>query len=82
MSEGKSVRSRRVGSARGVCGVARLGRGVQPRPAPRALHPLPLPANAAHAEYSDRLLIDTDYSSRRTHRAEQTAMAGAVGRRC
>ena len=26
------------------------------RPAPRALHPLPLPANAAHAEYSDRLL--------------------------
>src|SRR6266404_4501130 len=25
------------------------------RPAPRALHPLPLPANAAHAEYSDRL---------------------------
>jgi len=29
---------------------------VPPRPAPRALHPLPLPANAAHAEYSDRLL--------------------------
>src|ERR1019366_5823485 len=27
------------------------------RPAPRALHPLPLPANAAHAEYSDRLLV-------------------------
>src|SRR5882724_6539339 len=29
---------------------------VPPRAAPRALHPLPLPANAAHAEYSDRLL--------------------------
>src|SRR6202043_25351 len=28
MSEGKSVRSLRVGSARGVCGVARLGRGI------------------------------------------------------
>ncbi len=28
MSEGKSVRSRRVGPARGVCGVARLGRGT------------------------------------------------------
>ena len=28
MIEGKSVRSRRVGSARGVCGVARLGRGI------------------------------------------------------
>ena len=28
MNEGKSVRSRRVGSARGVCGVARLGRGI------------------------------------------------------
>ena len=28
MSEGKSVRSVRVGSARGVCGVARLGRGI------------------------------------------------------
>src|SRR5450755_1815603 len=27
-----------------------------PRPAPRALHPLPRQANAAHAEYSDRLL--------------------------
>src|SRR5260370_36535703 len=27
-NEGKSVRSRRVGSARGVCGVARLGRGI------------------------------------------------------
>ncbi len=26
-----------------------------PPTAPRALHPLPLPANAAHAEYSDRL---------------------------
>jgi hypothetical protein len=28
MNEGKSVRSRRVGSARGVCGVARLARGI------------------------------------------------------
>src|SRR5882762_9281656 len=28
-----------------------------PRPAPRALHPLPRAANAAHAEYSDRLLM-------------------------
>ncbi len=28
MTEGKSVRSRWVGSARGVCGVARLGRGA------------------------------------------------------
>jgi hypothetical protein len=28
----------------------------QPRPAPRALHPLPYRANAAHVEYSDRLL--------------------------
>jgi len=28
MSEGKSVRSQGVGSARGVCGVARLGRGI------------------------------------------------------
>src|SRR6202051_2038946 len=28
MSEGKSVRSLRVGSARGVCGVARLWRGI------------------------------------------------------
>jgi hypothetical protein len=28
MSEGKSVRSRRVGSGMGVCGVARLGRGI------------------------------------------------------
>ena len=27
-NEGKSVRSRRVGSGRGVCGVARLGRGI------------------------------------------------------
>jgi hypothetical protein len=27
MNEGKSVRSRRVGSERGVCGVARLVRG-------------------------------------------------------
>src|ERR1700686_3798360 len=27
-NEGKSVRSLRVGSARGVCGVARLGRGI------------------------------------------------------
>src|SRR5208283_6067794 len=30
----------------------------QPRPAPRALHPPPCRANAAHAEYSDRLLLD------------------------
>src|SRR5258708_26490183 len=29
---------------------------VPPRAAPRALHPLPLLANAAHAEFSDRLL--------------------------
>ncbi len=29
MNEGKSVRSRRVGSARGVCGVAQLGRGAR-----------------------------------------------------
>jgi hypothetical protein len=28
MNEGKSVRSRRVGSGRGVCGVARLVRGI------------------------------------------------------
>jgi hypothetical protein len=28
MNEDKSVRSRRVGSGRGVCGVARLVRGV------------------------------------------------------
>jgi hypothetical protein len=28
MNEDKSVRSRRVGSARGVCGVARLGRST------------------------------------------------------
>ena len=36
MTEGKSVRSRRVGSARGVCGVERLGRGIShgPRRAP------------------------------------------------
>ena len=54
--EAKSARSRRVGWERGVCGVARLGRRSSLRPAPRALHPLPLPANAAHAEYSDRLL--------------------------
>src|SRR6202795_4824096 len=30
---------------------------VPPRAAPRALHPLPLLANAAHAKYSDRLLM-------------------------
>jgi hypothetical protein len=29
MPEAKSVRSRRVGSGRGVCGVARLGRGAR-----------------------------------------------------
>ncbi len=29
MNEGKSVRYRRVGSGRGVCGVARLGRGAR-----------------------------------------------------
>jgi hypothetical protein len=29
---------------------------VPPWAAPRALHPLPLLANAAHAKYSDRLL--------------------------
>jgi hypothetical protein len=28
MNEGKFVQSRRVGSARAVCGVARLGRGI------------------------------------------------------
>jgi hypothetical protein len=28
MHEAKSVRSRRVGSGRGVCGIARLGRGA------------------------------------------------------
>src|SRR5258708_33096551 len=28
MNEAKSVRSRRVGSGRGVCGVAQLGRGA------------------------------------------------------
>ncbi len=28
MNEAKSVRSRRVGSGRGVCGVARLARGI------------------------------------------------------
>jgi hypothetical protein len=28
MNEDKSVRSRRVGSGRGVCGVARLARGI------------------------------------------------------
>jgi hypothetical protein len=27
-----------------------------PRPAPRALHPLPRAANAAYAEFSDRLM--------------------------
>jgi hypothetical protein len=55
MNEGKSARSRRVGRGRRVCGVARLGRSTHYGPAPRALHPLPPPANAAHAEYSDRL---------------------------
>ncbi len=29
MREAKSARSRRIGSGRGVCGVARLGRGVR-----------------------------------------------------
>ena len=29
MHEAKSARSRRVGSGRGVCGVARLGRGAR-----------------------------------------------------
>ena len=29
MNEAKSARSRRVGSERGVCGVARLGRGAR-----------------------------------------------------
>src|ERR1700737_2100003 len=58
-------RQRRMrGNLPGPEGLARRGasaalRGlsvVPPRPAPRALHPLPLLANAAHAEYSDRLL--------------------------
>jgi len=31
MNEAKSVRSRRVGSGRGVCGVARLVRGINLR---------------------------------------------------
>ena len=56
MDEGKSVRSRRVGSGRGVCGVARLARGIdhglRRAPCIRSL----AEANAAHAEYSDRLL--------------------------
>jgi hypothetical protein len=56
MDEAKSARSRRVGLVRGVCGVARLGRSARYGPAPRALHPLPRQANAAHAEYSDWLL--------------------------
>src|SRR5258708_19556792 len=41
-NEGKSVRSRRVGSGRGVCGVARLARGAhhgQPAPLPSAPFP-------------------------------------------
>jgi hypothetical protein len=43
-------------AARGTSAVLHGWSVVPPRPAPRALHPLPLPANAAHAEYSDRLL--------------------------
>jgi hypothetical protein len=57
MNEGKSVRSRRVGPGRGVCGVARLGRGarhgLRRAPCIRSL----AGANAAHAEYSDKLLV-------------------------
>ncbi len=56
MDEANSARSLRVGLVRGVCGVARLGRSRSLRSAPRALHPPPRQANAAHAEHSDRLL--------------------------
>src|SRR5216683_3106166 len=61
-------RQRRMrGNLPGPEGLARRGASaalhglpvVPPRAAPRALHPLPLLANAAHAEYSDRLLGDT-----------------------
>ena len=45
------------GLAGGGASAALRGLAVAPlRPAPRALHPLPLPANAAHADHSDRLL--------------------------
>ncbi len=51
----------------GPCGLAGKGASAAlrgwavgpPRPAPRALHPLPFPANAAHAGKSDRLLSQT-----------------------
>ena len=45
------------GLAGGGASAVLRGWSVVPlRPAPRALHPLPPPANAAHGEYSDRLL--------------------------
>ncbi len=57
MHETKSARSLWVGWGRGVCGVARLGRGadhgLRRAPGIRSL----AQANAAHAEYSDRLLM-------------------------
>ncbi len=55
MNEAKSVRSRRVGSGEGRLRCCAACPWNPPRPAPRALHPLPRRANAAHAEYSDRL---------------------------
>src|SRR5271165_7199851 len=56
MDEAKSARVRGVGWGSGVCGVACLSRsahyGLRRAPGLRSL-----PANAAHAEYSDRLLM-------------------------
>src|SRR6202021_1700111 len=85
-NEGKSVRSLRVGSARGVCGVARLGGGINHhrRRAP-SLTPLdaPAPPGIAHevrvvsAHRTPDLLFE--YAAGARARGLKAIIAGAGG---